>query len=63
MPRIPGQQEYLASLDAAVVAAVREEQPPNAALSQAAAKWQEITKARGVAAQQRELRRSLGLGD
>lgn len=63
VPRIPGQQEYLAGLDAAVLAALRQEQTPAEALQQAAAKWQEITKARGVSAQQRELRRSLGLSD
>lgn len=63
MPRIPGQLEYLASLDAAVVAAVKEERTPQEALQQAAEKWQEITRKRGVASQQRALRRSLGLSD
>lgn len=63
VPRLPGQQDYLATLDAAVLAAVRQEQSPAEALEQAAANWREITKARGVVAQQRELRRSLGLGD
>lgn len=63
VPRIPGEHDYLASLDAAVLSAVRQEQTAEESLRTAAAKWQEVTKARGVTTQQRELRRSLGLSD
>ena len=63
MPRIPGEHEYLAALDAAVLAALRGEQPPAAALTTAADEWRAIAKSRGIPSQQRALRRSLGLGD
>lgn len=63
LPRIPGEQEYLAALDAAVLSAVRGEQPAAEALQSAAAQWREITNRRGVTLQQRALRRSLGLSD
>lgn len=63
LPRIPGEQEYLAALDAAVLSAVQGAQPAATALQQAADEWQAITQRRGVSAQQRALRRSLGLSD
>jgi multiple sugar transport system substrate-binding protein len=63
MPRIPGEHEYLAALDAAVLKALRKELPPAEALQQAADQWRAINKERGVTVQQRALRRSLGLGD
>lgn len=63
LPRIPGEQEYLAALDNAVLSAVQGNQPAAAALQQAADEWQAITTRRGVSAQQRALRRSLGLSD
>lgn len=63
MPRIPGEHEYMAALDAAVLKGLRMEMPAAEALKTAADQWREINKQRGIAAQQRALRRSLGLGD
>jgi multiple sugar transport system substrate-binding protein len=63
LPRIPGEHEYLAALDAAVLSACKGDQPAAAALQSAAAEWREITKRRGLSSQQRALRRSLGLSD
>ncbi|WP_254513041.1 ABC transporter substrate-binding protein [Anatilimnocola floriformis] len=63
LPRIPGSDEYLAALDRAVLATVKEEKPAQEALQTAAKEWQAITAARGLAKQQRTLRSSLGLGD
>ena len=59
-PRLPGRAEYLAALDKAVQQAVAGEKPPADALTEAAARWREITKERGLAGQQRALARSLG---
>ncbi|NLE36520.1 MAG: extracellular solute-binding protein [Pirellulaceae bacterium] len=59
--RIPGRQEYLAALDEAVLAALRGESPPAAALYQAAEKWRETTQRLGVQQQRTAYQRSLGL--
>lgn len=58
--RLPGRDEYLAALDAAVLSAVAGDATPEEALAAASAKWQEITAARGLTRQQRALRRDLG---
>jgi multiple sugar transport system substrate-binding protein len=59
--RLPGRAEYLAALDDAVAAAVSGKKSPEAALSEAAAKWQEITKRLGVDRQRNAYRHSMGL--
>jgi len=59
--RIPGRREYLAALDEAVAQAVRGDQKPPAALTQAATRWREITNRLGVDAQRKAYCRSLGL--
>jgi hypothetical protein len=59
-PRLPGRAEYLAALDKAVQQAVAGEKPLADALTEADARWREITKERGLAGQQRALARSLG---
>ncbi len=59
--RLPARDEYLAALDAAVQAALSGDQTPADALAAASAKWSEITKRVGIPAQQRALRRDLGL--
>lgn len=61
--RVPGNAEYLAALDAAVLAAVRGEKSAADSLANVADQWRTISKARGISAQQRALRMSLGLGD
>ena len=58
---IPGQEKYLAALDAAVADAVRGERSAADALADAAAKWREITTELGVDAQRKAYRNSLGL--
>ena len=58
---IPGRQEYLAALDAAVRAAVRKEKSPQEALNAAAEEWQQITERLGVDRQKGAYRASLGL--
>jgi multiple sugar transport system substrate-binding protein len=59
--RIPGRAEYLAALDDAVGRAVRGEQKPQEALTEASARWREITGRLGVEAQRKAYSRSLGL--
>jgi ABC-type glycerol-3-phosphate transport system substrate-binding protein len=59
--RLPGRDEYLQALDAAVHAAVSGENTPDEALAAASARWQEITAALDTAKQRRALQRSLGL--
>ena len=61
VPRIPGQAEYLAALDEAVREAVGGHRDPEAALSRAAERWQQITDRLGRSAQKRAYWRSLGL--
>lgn len=62
-PRIPGQRDYLATLDEAVLSAVQEKQSPTEALKRAAEKWRDITEQHGRSKQQRALKLSLGLSD
>lgn len=60
--RIPGRAEYLAALDEAVIAAVRDKQKPSDVLKAASEKWRAITKRLGLERQRAAYRRSLGLG-
>jgi ABC-type glycerol-3-phosphate transport system substrate-binding protein len=59
--RLPGREEYLAALDAAVQQALSGETTPEDALTAAASKWREITAKIGLESQRRALRRDLGL--
>jgi multiple sugar transport system substrate-binding protein len=59
--RLPGRTEYLAALDEAVAAAVRNEKPPIEALLQADKQWREITRRLGLQRQRAAYRHSLGL--
>ena len=59
--RIPGRADYLAALDEAVSRAVRGQQKPQEALSEAAGRWKEITNRLGLPAQRQAYNRSLGL--
>ncbi len=59
--RLPGRAEYLAALDKAVHEALLGEKSPADALAAAAVTWREITGKLGIPAQQRALRRDLGL--
>lgn len=61
-PRIPGRSEYLSALDAAVHQAVSGEKAASEALQEAATRWREITKRRGLHSQKAAYHRSLGLG-
>ncbi len=59
--RLPGRAEYFAALDDAVQAAVRGQQTPTEALSQAADKWREISKRYDAEKQKAAYMHSLGL--
>jgi ABC-type glycerol-3-phosphate transport system substrate-binding protein len=59
--RLPGRAEYLAALDEAVAAAVRDGKPPQEALLLAEKKWREITARLGIERQRAAYRHSLGL--
>jgi ABC-type glycerol-3-phosphate transport system substrate-binding protein len=59
--RIPGRDEYLAALDDAVLAAVRGEQSPAAALEKAEKQWRDITDRLGIDRQRAAYKHSLGL--
>jgi len=59
--RIPGEEKYLAALDAAVHAAVRGEKSPADALSAAAEEWAKITDELGLDTQRSAYRSSVGL--
>jgi multiple sugar transport system substrate-binding protein len=61
--RVPGRAEYLAALDNAVAVAVGGKKSPQDALTEAAAKWREITKRLGAKQQRSAYRHSLGLGE
>jgi multiple sugar transport system substrate-binding protein len=61
--RLPGRRQYLDALDRAVLAATRGEKSPEAALAEAAAAWDKITKGLGLDAQRQALRRDLGLAN
>jgi multiple sugar transport system substrate-binding protein len=58
--RLPGREEYLAALDAAVQQAASGKETPAEALTTAANKWREITAKIGLERQRRALRRDLG---
>jgi ABC-type glycerol-3-phosphate transport system substrate-binding protein len=58
--RLPGRDEYLATLDEAVQKAVTEETPPAELLADAAKRWTEITASLGVEKQKKSNLRSLG---
>jgi ABC-type glycerol-3-phosphate transport system substrate-binding protein len=60
-PRIPGQAEYMASLDDAVRAAVEGKQSPAEALAHASSRWSEITTQLGLDSQRAAYSRGLGL--
>jgi len=60
-PRIPGEAEYMAALDAAVRSAAMQEKPPAEALQAVADQWRAITEKLGVQAQRTAYRQSLGL--
>jgi len=60
-PRLPGHAEYLAALDDAVRRAVSGQRSPQEALTEAAARWQEITARLGLEAQRSAYLRSIGL--
>jgi len=59
--RIPGRSEYLAALDEAVAAVIRDGKPPLDALLEAEKRWRDITVRLGVAQQRAAYRHSLGL--
>jgi len=59
--RIPGHEEYLAKLDAAVRSAVQGNGEPAALLKQVANDWQQITESRGLDQQRDAFARNLGL--
>jgi multiple sugar transport system substrate-binding protein len=61
VPRLPGQADYLAALDAAVQEAIGGRKSPEAALSAAARQWQQITERLGLVSQKHAYWRSLGL--
>jgi multiple sugar transport system substrate-binding protein len=59
--RLPGRDEYLAALDAAVQQSLSGKVTAAEALTAAASKWREITAKIGLERQRRALRRDLGL--
>jgi multiple sugar transport system substrate-binding protein len=59
--RIPGREDYLATLDDAVQSAVRGDVSPADALSKTAERWREITEKLGVEKQRAAYLHSLGL--
>jgi len=61
IPRIPGVDEYLAALDAAVKSAVEGRLPPADALRKAAEEWEQITEARGRDSQRAAYQNHLGI--
>jgi hypothetical protein len=61
VPRIAGIDEYMAALDVAVNSVVKEAMSPEDALAKAAAKWEEITEARGRDAQRAAYFKHLGV--
>jgi hypothetical protein len=62
VPRIPGVDEYMSALDAAVKAA-SVSVPAQEALAQAAERWEQITSAQGRDAQRRAYLAHLGISD
>jgi hypothetical protein len=61
IPRIPGRNRYLATLDDAVRYAVRGEKTAAESLAEAAKKWREITTELGRDKQKQAYRRCLGI--
>ena len=61
VPRIPGRDRYLATLDEAVRKAVRGEKSTGEALAEAAQQWNTITTELGKDAQKKAYRRCLGV--
>jgi multiple sugar transport system substrate-binding protein len=61
VPRLPGEEKYLAALDTAVAQALAREKPPAEALAEAAETWRKITAERGLESQRAAYRKSLGL--
>jgi multiple sugar transport system substrate-binding protein len=61
VPRIPGRDRYLATLDEAVRKAVRGERSTDEALAEAAQQWNAITTELGKDAQKKAYRRCLGV--
>ncbi len=60
-PRIPGQDEYLATLNAAVADCLAGKMEPEAALKSAAEQWRKITEKYGATPQRANLRRGEGI--
>jgi multiple sugar transport system substrate-binding protein len=60
-PRLPGREEYLTALDQAVHHAIRGDQTPQQALTNAANEWEKITGRLGIEPQRKAYVRSLGL--
>jgi multiple sugar transport system substrate-binding protein len=58
---LPGREEYLQALDAAVHQALAGDAKPAEALAAAGRRWQEITSGLGLERQQQALRRCLGM--
>jgi hypothetical protein len=61
IPRIPGIDEYLATLTDAAKSAVLDHVPPQEALNQAAERWEVITDAHGRQSQRRAYLKHLGI--
>src|SRR5262249_4630968 len=61
IPRIPGIDEYLAAVDAAVSAAVDKKTSPEKALAEAAAAWEKITERRDRKKQREAFSKHLGI--
>jgi ABC-type glycerol-3-phosphate transport system substrate-binding protein len=63
VPRIPGIDEYMAALDDAVNSVVKEGASSDDALAKTAARWDEITEARGRDPQRAAYLKHLGLDE
>jgi hypothetical protein len=63
VPRIPGIDEYMAALDAAVNSVIDDKATPNEALAKAAAAWEAITEKRGRDAQREAYAKHLNLDE
>jgi hypothetical protein len=63
IPRIPGEDEYIAALDDAVKAALSHKESSQNALQQAAQRWEQITNAHGREQQKQAYWKHLGIAD
>lgn len=63
VPRVPGVDEYLAALTAAVANALEGQQSPSHALQEAERQWDEITNRHGRVAQLRAYQHHLGIAE